>query len=171
MKQENETKKENIMADSAFGEMIRETMYEAGLEPVEFERPLKIVGALARLRKCIEPENVSVRHSAVGWCIGTILDQFEKDLFNVKSLVLCNNDKTVTVEVFAHVMARTFVEDHVAWFDGLLECMSGDDYPAHGYAFTQRYWRWDSVERVGDVTVFIQQCGDGRQTKLAQEAE
>lgn len=169
--QENGVKTELAEADDAFGDMIRQTMHGAGLKPVEFERPLKSLSALVMLKKCIEPENVSVRHSAVGWCIGTVLDQFEKDLFNVKSLVFHNDGKTVMVEVFAYVMALTFEEDHIAWFDNLLECMAGDDYPAHGYAFRQRYWRWDSVDRVGDVTVFVQQRGDGRQAKLAQEPE
>ena len=148
-----------------FNILMVDAMKESGHAPVEFEKPIKVVRALIRLEKRIEPSDFSERHQAVGWCLGTLIDKYNKELFNVQSLTMRNEEDAVTVEAVVNIGYATFEDDHVAWLDNIIAGMTGEDemWPACGWCYRRKYWKWDSAERISDVFCLEQKIGDQTQ--------
>jgi len=157
--------------DNEFHDVIVSSMESAGLEPIEFEKPLKSVYALYKYHKRIEPSSLVERHAAVGWGLGNLIEHFGKELWSVKSLSLHNEQDSVTIEAVVCHSGLTFEEDHVAWLDKLAAFSVGEDYKAWGYFYgSPPMYCWDSVERISDVKGATQIRGDGRATgKLNEE--
>jgi len=144
-------------------DVISEAMLAAGLEPVEFAKPLKNLGATVEFKKMIEPRHLSECHQAVGWALGVLLGMFGKNLYHVKRLKMTNDEQGVVVTAVAYVTYHTFEDDHVAWFDDCLTELAEIEWPSTGYVHGDRmHWRWNSVARIGDIDVFQQVRGDGR---------
>ena len=144
---------------------IKSAMQSAGLEPVEFDKPLKSVWALYKCRKEVKPKNILQQHSAIGWSLGNLIDHFEKELWSIKSLTMLNTEDSITTEAVICLSGLTFEEDHVAWLDGLAEFLAGEDIKAWGYHYyAPPYFKWDSVERIGPVGGATQMRGDGEKT-------
>ena len=142
---------------------ISKAMLAAGLEPVEFDKPLKNIGAVVEFRKVIGPSDWAECHQAVGWALGVLLGMFGKNLYHVKRLKMTNDEQGVVVTAVAYVTYHTFEDDHVAWFDDCLAELAEIEWPSTGYAQSNRmHWRWDSVARIGEVAVFQQVRGDGQ---------
>lgn len=151
--------------------VIRDAMEEAGLEPVEFEKPLKSVSAMVKLSKEIRPRHFVECHQAVGWALGNLIDLFGKNLYDIKSLTMQNEGDKVTVEAIVCISGATFEDDHVSWLDGtILGHYVGKDLPSHGWAWERMCWRWDKAERIGPVTGFTQMAGDGEATGALDES-
>jgi len=145
------------------GDAINEAMLAAGLEPVEFDKPLKNIGAVVEFKKVIEPRHLSECHQAVGWALGILLDMFGKDLYHVKHLEVSNTGQRVEITARVYATYHTFEDDHVAWFDSCTAELAKIDCPSTGYVHGDRmHWRWDSAARIGDINVFQQVRGDGR---------
>jgi len=148
---------------------IQETLSELGCEPVQFKRPLKNVSAIVRLTKVIEPKNIAQRSQAVGWCLGSLIDRFDKGLFDIKSLTMDNGQNEVTAVAIVHVRGTTFLDNHVAWLDEIIEIFTTTPTPSKGYCWTRQYWSWDTAERISEVTGRAQKDGSGDPSPLECE--
>lgn len=145
------------------GDAINEAMLAAGLEPVEFHKPLKNLSAVVEFKKVIEPSSWAECHQAVGWALGVLLRKFGKGLYAVKRLEMSNNERGVRVTALVYVTYHTFEDDHTAWFDSCISGLVEEGLPSSGYVFGDRmHWHWDSVARIGDIAVSQQVRGDGR---------
>jgi len=143
-----------------FDALITQELLDAGLKPIEFKKPLKSITTLIRLKKRIEPVDLSERHQAVGWCLGTLIGQFEKELFNVYSLIMKNTEDAVIVEAIVNIGYLTFEDNYTEWLDRIIERMAGEDRPSHGWCWSRKYWKWDSAERISDVFCLEQKIGN-----------
>jgi len=145
-------------------------MLAAGLELVEFDKPLKNIGAVVEFKKVIELSDWVECHQAVGWTLGTLLGMFGKNLYHVKRLEMTNDERGVAVAAAVYVTYHTFEDDHVAWFDDCLAELAEIEYPSSGYVYGDRmHWRWDSVARIGNIDVFQQARGDGKSKPVEGE--
>lgn len=116
---------------------IQKAAKDAGLEPVEFDKPLKSVGAYYRLRKEVAPKNLVERHAAIGWGCATLVEYFEKELWAIKSLSITNEKDKITIEAIVYATMLTFNENHTETLD---DTMVGDRVKTdrHGDISTMR---------------------------------
>lgn len=143
------------MESNNLHEAIHRAMEETGLEEVELSKPLKSVTALAKFTKRIKPKNLMERHSVIGWAFSAPLNQFEKEMWQVKEFQLYHHKGVIEIEMLAYVSGLTVDDDHEAWLDGLIGLYCHKEHQSYSYHWTPRYWSWDSVERVSDVTGFV----------------
>ena len=148
---------------------IQQALSELGCKPMQFEKPLKNTSTLVRLTKVIKPRNLAERSQAVGWCLGSLIDRFEKQLFRVKNLTVCNERSGVTVTAVVRVTCTTFEGSHIAWLDSTIKTFTTVPVPSKGYCWTRLHWSWDTAERISEVTGSVQIDGSGDSLPLECE--
>ena len=151
---------------SELGDVIQAEMAQANLEPVEFDRPLKSVSMLVRLRKEVEPESAHERHSIIGWGFSSLLDYFNKEMWSIKSFTLVHESDKITIEATVRLSGLTFAEDHEEWLGQVALGLKGIEFESGAYyaCLRPRRWSWDSVEPIGPIRGFTQMRGDGTPT-------
>jgi hypothetical protein len=76
-------------------------------------------------------------------------------MWQVKEFHLHHHKDVIEFEMLAYVSGLTVEDDHEAWLDGLIRLYCHKEHRSYSYHWTPRYWSWDSVERVGDITGFV----------------
>jgi hypothetical protein len=140
--------------------IIKEAMEKAGLEPVIFDKPLKHVSANVLLKKELKPGSLVERHSVIGWGLGNLIEHFGKGLYAIKAIQLRNEEKVV-VEAMVYFSISTFEDNHEDFFREYVSEYTGKDYPQHGYYYEKRFFKWDSAEIIGAISVGSQTTGAG----------
>jgi hypothetical protein len=150
------------------GDMIRDAMEQAGLEPVKFDKPLKSLTAYVKLTKKIEPEHLAEVHQAMGWALGVLVEQFGKCLYRIKTLAIQNQGRVINIEATVSVSFLTFEDDHGAAMDGYIASLKGREYKTLayiGFSHNRRQWAWDTVERISEISGFQAMDGSGRDSE------
>ena len=152
-------------------DVITEAFSQARCVPVTFEKPLKSVSVLVRLKKTLAPENIVARHAVIGWGLGNLTEHFGKTLFRIKSVHLVNEKAAVKIEAVVLISGLTFEEDHEAFLDGLIGWYVGQNYKQYGYYWNPKWFKWDSAEKISDVYCFKQVDGSGKLEALGEKEQ